>query len=201
MYGYSPNYNNYVFRPVSSVCWTPAMVELNRQLRALWEQHIYWTRLAVNSIVGDLPDKDPTIKRLLRNATDFAAAFQPFYGPTIAARFGELMKGHLTIAGELVQALHTGNSAAAADAQRRWYANADDIAIFLGRINPYWSQEEWRQMMYQHLRLLTAEVAARIAGNYEENVATNDLVEPQALEMADVMTSGIIQQFPNQFIG
>ncbi|MCR8965139.1 hypothetical protein O0550_18360 [Brevibacillus halotolerans] len=41
------------------------------------------------------------------------------------------------------------------------------IAIFLSRINPYWSQEEWRQMMYQHLRLLTAEVAARIAGNYE----------------------------------
>ncbi|MGG1444795.1 hypothetical protein ABE354_22605 [Brevibacillus laterosporus] len=69
------------------------MVELNRQLRALWEQHIYWTRLAVNSIVGDLPDKDATIKRLLRNATDFAAAFQPFYGAAIATRFGELMKG------------------------------------------------------------------------------------------------------------
>ncbi|WP_233882680.1 hypothetical protein [Brevibacillus laterosporus] len=53
----------------------------------------------MNSIVGDLPDKDPTIKRLLRNATDFAAAFQPFYGPTIAARFGELMKGLLRLQG------------------------------------------------------------------------------------------------------
>ncbi|OAJ73627.1 acetylglutamate kinase [Brevibacillus sp. SKDU10] len=176
------------------------MVELNRQLGALWEQHIYWTRLAVNSIVGDLPDKEATINRLLRNADDFAAAFQPFYGPTIAARFGELMKEHLTIAAELVQSLHTGNSAAA-DAQRRWYANADDIAAFLGRINPYWSQEEWRQMMHQHLRLLTAEVAARVAGNYAENVSTNYLIEPQALEMADVMTSGIIQQFPNLFMG
>ncbi|MGG1444796.1 hypothetical protein ABE354_22610 [Brevibacillus laterosporus] len=56
-------------------------------------------------------------------------------------------------------------------------------------------------MMYEHLRLLTAEAAARIAGNYTENVSTDDLIEPQALEMADVMTNGIIQQFPNLFVG
>ncbi|GIO02228.1 hypothetical protein J5TS2_28960 [Brevibacillus halotolerans] len=55
--------------------------------------------------------------------------------------------------------------------------------------------------MHQHLRLLTAEVAARVAGNYAENVSINDSVELQALEMADVMTSGIIQQFPNLFMG
>lgn len=155
----------------------------------------------MNSIVGDLPDKNATIQRLLRNATDFAVAFQPFYGAAIAARFGELLREHLTIAAELVQALHTGHSAADTDAQRRWYANADAIAAFLGSINPYWSEEEWRQMMYEHLRLLTAEVAARIAGNYVENVSTNVLIEPQALEMADVLTNGIIQQFPNLFIG
>lgn len=149
----------------------------------------------MNSIVGDLPGKDATINRLLRNADDFAAAFQPFYGPTTAARFGELLKGHLTIATELVQALRTGNSAAAADAQRRWYINADDIAVFLGRINPYWSQEEWRQMMHQHLRLLTAEVAARVAGNYTENVSINDSVELQALEMVDVMPAELYNSF------
>ncbi|MMZ62580.1 hypothetical protein D1872_247960 [compost metagenome] len=56
-------------------------------------------------------------------------------------------------------------------------------------------------MMYEHLRLLTAEVAARIAGKYEENVAANKLIEPQALEMADVMTRGIVQQFPASFQG
>src|SRR5690242_10310612 len=127
MYGHPSCYNNYMYWQVPPMCWTPSMVELNRQLRALWEQHIYWTRLSVNSIAGDLPDKAETINRLLRNATDFAAALQPFYGAAIASRFGELMREHLTIAAEIVQALHTGNSAAATDAQRRWYANADAI--------------------------------------------------------------------------
>ncbi|MGQ7280419.1 acetylglutamate kinase [Brevibacillus thermoruber] len=139
------------------------------------------------------------LKGLLRNPTDFAAALEPFYGKAIAARFGDLLRRHLTIAAELVQALKTGNTTAAADAQKRWFANADDIAAFLGRINPYWSTEEWRDMLYEHLRLLSSEVAARIAGNYVENIALSDRIEAQALKMADVMTIGIVQQFPMAF--
>ncbi|WP_205683859.1 acetylglutamate kinase [Brevibacillus migulae] len=190
------HYGGYVLGQVSYTAWTPSQVQLNQKLRALWEQHIYWTRLVVNSIIGETPDQGETIKRLL-----FAAVLEPFYGTAIASKFAELLRGHLTIAAELVQALHKGNFAAAADAQRRWFANADDIAIFLGRINPYWSTEEWRRMMHEHLTLLSSEVASRIAGNYAENIALNDRIEPQVLGMADVMTVGIIHQFPTAFLG
>lgn len=162
---------------------------------------MYWTRLTVNSIIDRLPDEKETTRRLLRNPADFAAALEPLYGSVIAAKFAELLRGHLTIAAELVKALQAGNSTAAADAQKRWYANADDIADFLSRINPYWSKEEWRNMLYEHLRLLSNEVFARLAGNYVENIALNDLIEPQALGMADVMTNGIVQQFPLAFTG
>lgn len=199
VYGYFPVRYGDPFRQFVSI-WTPSKVALNQQLRALWEQHIYWARLTVNSIVGHLPDEQATTERLLRNAEDFANAFRPYYGSAIASRFGELMRGHLTIAAELVKALEANQTAAAADAQKRWYANADEIAEFLGRINPYWSKTEWRRMMHLHLRLLTNEVAARIAGNYKENVATNDQIESQALEMADVMSRGISRQFPSAFL-
>ena len=199
MYGYDPFHFRYGFRPADPAIWTPSLVELNRKLRTLWEQHVFWTRLTVNSIAGGLPDEEATTARLLRNANDFAAALQPLYGPAIAAKFAELLRNHLTIAAELVKALKAGNSAAAADARKRWFMNADDIAAFLGRINPHWSETEWRNMLYEHLRLLSNEVATRLAGNYEENVATSDRIEAQALEMADVMTSGIALQFPSVF--
>lgn len=192
MYGFD-------LKPVYSAAWAPSIVELNRKLRSLWEQHVFWTRLTVNSIVGGLPDEAATTARLLRNPDDFAAVLRPLYGPAIAARFAELFRSHLTIAAELVKALKAGDSAAAADAQKRWFMNADDIARFLGRINPYWSEAEWRNMLYTHLRLLSHEVATRLAGNYEENVATSDRIETQALEMADVMTRGIAQQLPSVF--
>lgn len=200
MYAYSPVYCHYNFRQPSHWAMTPSAVELNRKFRTLWEQHVYWTRLTVNSIVGNLPDMKATTERLLRNADDFANVFVLYYGRDIAARFASLFRAHLTIAAELVGALKSGNTQAAENAQKRWYANADAIALFLARINPYWSQAEWQHMLHEHLRLLSEEVAARIAGDYPKNIALNDQIEPQALEMADMMTSGIIQQFPSSFL-
>ncbi|GGD60573.1 acetylglutamate kinase [Paenibacillus nasutitermitis] len=175
------------------------MLKLNQDLRSLWEQHVYWTRLAVNSIVGRLPDEVPTVNRLLRNPTDFASALKPFYGADIANTFAQLLTAHLTIAVELVKALQAGNTSAAADAQRRWYANADEIAGFLAKINPYWNENEWRNMMHEHLDLLTKEVSSRLSGDFVQNVAVSDQIQKQALEMADVMTRGIIMQFPAAF--
>ncbi|GIP43720.1 hypothetical protein J45TS6_21790 [Paenibacillus sp. J45TS6] len=198
MYSRYPIYYYPVAR--SYPTWTSSSVELNRKLRALWEQHVYWTRLTVNSIVDGLPDVNATTERLLRNPDDFAEVLATVYGTAIANEFARLLREHLTIAAELVGDLKSGNSEAAADAQRRWYANADSIADFLGRINPYWSKVEWQHMMYEHLRLLSDEVSTRIAKDYVKNVALNDQIETQALGMADMMTSGIVQQFPSNFL-
>lgn len=200
MYNHFPTYYEYDFSRAYQDIWTFAKVELNQKLRSLWEQHVFWTRLTVNSIVGRLPDEKETTARLLRNPADFAAVLEPLYGSAIASMFAKLLREHLTIAAELVKALQAGNSAAAADAEKRWYANADAIASFLSRINPYWSELEWKNMLHEHLRLLTGEVSTRLAGNYVENVASSDRIQAQALEMADVMTNGIAQQFPNIFL-
>jgi len=198
-YGYGPFYY-YDSRQNHHMVWTPSKVELNRRLRSLWMEHIFWTRLTVNSIVDRLPDEKATTARLLRNPSDFAKALEPIYGGQIAAQFEKLLSSHLTIAAELVKALRDGKKREAENAQKRWFVNADNIADFLARINPYWSREEWRRMMYEHLRLLGQEVSYRIDKNYQENIAINNLIEPQALHMADVMTSGIVQQFPGSFM-
>lgn len=195
MMGYYLPYSLYDYRLSSPAAWTPSTVKLNQMLRTLWEQHVFWTRLTVNSIVGRLPDEKETTARLLRNPDDFAAVLQPLYGPAVAAKFAELLREHLTIAATLVKALQAGDSAAAAAAQEQWYKNADTIAEFLSQINPYWSKEEWRRMLHEHLRLLTIEVKTRLEGNYKENVAISDQIEQQALQMADMMTSGIVKQF------
>ena len=200
MYGHLPIYLNSYIRPDPVYTWTPSSVELNRRLRELWEQHVYWTRLTVNSIVDGLPDVQATTARLLRNADDFATVLTPIYGTAIATNFAKLLRDHLIIAAELVSDLKSGNAQKAQDAQKRWYANADDIANFLSHINPYWSRVAWQHMMYEHLRLLSEEVAARIGKDYSKNVAISDTIETQALGMADMMSSGIIQQFPSSFL-
>jgi len=161
----------------------------------LWEQHDVWTWSTITSLVFGLPNVDAVVARLLRNPVDFERALQPFYGERIAAKFRDLLKDHLVIAADLVKAAKAGDNKAAAEAERKWYANADAIAVFLGSINPYWSQEHWRMMMYRHLALVKTEAVSLLAGKYEAAIAAYDENEMHTLGMADVMTDGIIKQF------
>lgn len=172
---------------------------LGNQMRLLWEQHVYWTRLVISGIVFHSPDLEASQTRLLRNPGDFAAALSPFYGRNAAARFAGLLTEHLTIAGELVTAAAAGKNQEAADAEKRWYANADQIAVFLSSINPNWTIPEWREMLYRHLDMTKQEATDFINGNYAASVEVFDRIEQEALEMADRMTEGIVQQFPFLF--
>jgi hypothetical protein len=165
------------------------------EIRMLWEQHGIWTRSAITSLALDLPDVDFVLKRLLQNPKDFGQALRPFYGELIASKFSDLLTSHLVIAAELVKASKAGDEKSAAEAEKQWYANADEIAAFLGSINPYWSQEDWRKMLHEHLALVKAEAVAMLTKDFEAGIEVYDEIERQALEMADVMAKGIIKQF------
>lgn len=173
------------------------MDDVDALFRMLWEQHAAWTRMAVMSILNDLPETDLVLQRLLRNATDFANVFAQYYGAESAREFGRLMTEHLTIAAELVKAAKAGDNEAMTQADQRWRQNANMIAEYLGSVNPYWSVEDWSAMMNEHLDLLSENVAASVAGNFEESINGFDDIQMQALEMADMMAEGINMQFPD----
>lgn len=175
-------------------CISRKELELNNQMRLLWEQHVYWTRLAISGIVFASPDLEQSTERLLRNPGDFAAVLTPFYGERAMAKFTELFTAHLTIAAQLVSELKAGNSRKAAETERRWYENANQIAGFFAAVNPCWSLRRWQEMLYSHLSMTKKEAAAFLSGNYAESVSIFDCIEKRALEMADVMTRGIIRQ-------
>ncbi|HWR45126.1 hypothetical protein [Sporomusa sp.] len=170
-------------------------IHLRDCLFLLWSQHVYWTRMVIMGIAFDLPDLEPTTNRLLRNASDFARLFCRFYGNEIASEFGRLMKDHLVIAAELVQAAKAGNTKAAADAEKRWYANGDEIVCFLNHINPYWSVKHMRAMWFKHSELTKAEAVATLTKKYTRSIEIFNQVEKEALMMANDFANGIICQF------
>lgn len=170
---------------------------LNNQMRLLWEQHVYWTRFVISGIVFHSPDLEASQTRLMRNPGDFADVLTHFYGRATANKFAELLTEHLTIAGELVTAAAAEKTQEAADAEKRWYENADEIAVFLASINPYWSQREWQRMLYSHLAMTKQEAVDFIKEDYAASVDIFDQIEREALEMADQMTDGILRQSLN----
>lgn len=175
--------------------FSKSAVSLRNCFRLLWEQHVYWTRMVIMGIVFKLPDLKPTTDRLLRNAPDFARLFNRFYGPRVASEFNRLLTDHLVIAAELVKAAKAGNSRVAVDAEKRWYANADDIVCLLNHINPYWSIERMRTMWYEHLSLTKQEAVTMLAEDYAKSIDIFEKIEKEALMMADDLSNGIICSF------
>jgi hypothetical protein len=176
-------------------CITCRQFQLSNTFRRLWTEHVVWTRFVIESIVFSLPDQPFTTQRLLRNPVDFANELQPFYGTQIAMQFGELLTEHLLIAAQLVTAAKAGDTAQVNVLREKWYANAEEIARFLGEINPFWSVCVWRDLLFDHLQMTENEAVYMLTGQYEKSIEEFDAIQAEALEMADVMTRGIIQQF------
>lgn len=174
--------------------------DFDADMRKLWEDHVTWTRLYIVSALGGLPDKDATAQRLLDNQTDLGNAIKPFYGDAAGTELTALLRDHILIAAELIDAAKSGNKAAQDDATKRWFANADAIAAFLSGANPEnWPPAEAKKMMHEHLNLTTEEVVAHLSQDWAASIASYDKVHDQILHMADMLSAGIQAQFPDRF--
>ena len=169
--------------------------------RKLWEDHITWTRVVIMGILDELPGTNTYVGRLLQNYEDMEEALVPYYGED-AEVLGDLIKDHLTIAAELLIAANNGDPVGFEDARARWYANAHDIAVQMNEMNPqFWPLEETEHMWVEHLDATLEEATTHLSGNFAGEVAAYDLVHDLALEMADFISDGVMQQFPGSFIG
>jgi hypothetical protein len=169
-------------------------------MRELWEGHIVWTRMVIVSVAGDLPDLSIAVDRLLRNQDEIGDAIKPFYGEAAGEELSRLLREHITGAADLLAAAKAGDAAAVEAATEAWYANADAIAAFLAEANPRnWNRDEMQAMMRDHLDLTLAEAVARLEGRYADDAAAYDQIHAQILHMADMLSDGIIAQFPGGF--
>jgi hypothetical protein len=170
------------------------------QMRKLWEDHVTWTRLAIVTFAAGSPSFDATATRLLQNQTDIGNAIKPFYGKAAGTQLTALLHDHITIAVELLQAAKAGDTAAFDEANTRWYANANDIADFLARANPRsWPRHVMRADMKTHLDQTLAEASDELHGDYPASVRDYEAIHHHILDMADMLSAGIMKQFPRRF--
>jgi hypothetical protein len=174
--------------------------EFNQAMRKLWEDHITWTRLYIISAAGNLPDKDATAQRLLKNQSDIGNAVAGFYGDAAGAKLTGLLKDHILDAAALIEAAKSGEKTKIDASAAKWYANADEIAAFLSGANPKnWPLADMKAGMKMHLDLTLEEATNRLQGKYAADIQDYDKIHQHILGLADLLSSGIEKQFPNKF--
>lgn len=167
--------------------------------RKLWEDHIWWTRIVIISILDSLAQEETGnyTGRLLKNYEDVEDALRPFYGDK-AEEFGDLVKDHLVIAAQILQEAKAGNNITSL--LNQWYDNGNQLATKMNEMNPkFWQLAEAKEMWKVHLDLTLEEAVAHLGKRWAEEIAAFDKVHTAALRMADFFSTGIILQFPEMF--
>jgi hypothetical protein len=138
--------------------------------------------------------------RLLQNQTDIGNAVKPYYGAKAGNELTTLLKGHINAAVGLLEAAKSGNAPTTAEAKAAFYANGNQVARFLHATNPrHWSLGATQTMMRIHLNQVVALAVDQLQGHYVAAIRLYDVYIGHLLDMADMLSTGIMQQVPGQF--
>jgi hypothetical protein len=179
---------------------TSKTIRLHDDMRKLWEDHITWTRLAIVSFAGGLPDFDATAARLLRNQDDIGNAIKPYYGRDAGERLTTLLKEHIAGAVDLLKAAKVGDDAAFTTAKDAWYRNGRQIARFLSSANPrFLPFARTDRLMKGHLDDTLDEAAHQLGGDFDASIRDYEHIHHHILRMSDAISNGMIRQFADRF--
>lgn len=173
--------------------------ELKIAMNKLWEDHVTWTRNVILCLVDGVPGADQAVNRLMQNQVDIGNAIKPYYGEEAGNKLTELLKAHIAISADVVKSAKAANKTSLDAANKKWYANADEISAFLSKANPNWALADMQMMMNDHLKLTTDEAVQRIKKDYVADIVAYDKVHEEILKMSAMLADGIIKQFPEKF--
>lgn len=185
--------------PVATL--TPQAVRFHDAMRALWEIHGTYTERAIVDAVSGNPDTNLVVARLLQNQVDIGNAVKPYYGKAGGEALTKLLKTHIQTAVATVLAAKSGDAPATEKAKAAFYANGRQVAGFLHKANPkFWSLPAMQTMMRIHLNQVVALAVDQIKGQYGAAIKLYDkYIQHILVGMADMLSNGIIQQFPSRF--
>ena len=179
---------------------TMSATDLRNGMRKLWLDHTTFTRSFIISAVAGLPDLPTITQRLLRNQDDIGNAIKPIYGDEAGKKLAALLRDHILIAADITKAAKASDTKAVEAGQKKWHANADDIAAFLAAANPNWKKPTLTDHLYKHLDYVTAQVVDRIKADWPADIQAFDKGNDHMLMFADELSEGIIKQNPKKVI-
>ena len=185
----------------SVAMFTPKAVAFHDAMRELWEYHGTYTERAIVDYVAGNPDTTAVIATLLRNQVDIGNAVKPYYGSAGGRALTKLLTTHINDAVATLQAAKAGDAAATKKASAAFYANGNQIAGFLHKANPEnWPLGELQTMMRIHLDQVIGLAVDQIKGKYNASIALyKSYIDHLNVGMADMLSNGIIEQFPSKF--
>ncbi|GLB61048.1 glycosyltransferase [Cytobacillus sp. NCCP-133] len=195
---------NMASSPISAAaqkpCISQSQVKFENEFRKLWIDHVLWTSNYITSATtAGAEDQKQVMARLMKNQEDIGNSIKPYYGEAGGNKLTELLKEHIVVAADIVEAAKSGQGAKVNQLNKDWHRNADDIAAFLSSANPHLKNEDVKKLLYMHLELVTGDLSASLVKDWDARIVSIDEGFSHIMIMTDAIADAIVKQFPDKF--
>jgi hypothetical protein len=183
-------------QPRTEKTWQTAAAQ-----RELWLGHIFWIR---NVSFATLNKNDAAAKtadeQVIANAHSIAGTFEPFYGAAAKDSFFKLLAGgHYGAVKAYLVATADGNATAQATATEAITSNAEDIADFFSKANPYLPKDELIGALLLHGAHHIQQIQELKERKYDSEASTWEEMKNHIYHIADATADALAKQFPKAF--
>lgn len=174
--------------------------ELNNYMRKLWGDNAYWMRNYTISYLSGGKDVRENASRLLKNQDQIGRAMGMWYNKDAGKKISELLQKNMVAFGDMLSAMVNKKRNEAIVAEKRWNDNTDSLASYLSSINPGFDKIELSQELKKYNELMTTLAINRYRGKHASEINSFEKAYNRATnDIADVITKGIVKQFPEKF--
>ena len=174
--------------------------QVAESLRELWLGHIFWLR---NVSIATFDKNDLAAKvaeqQAVANAKAIAASIEPFYGTPAKESFFKLLAGHYGAVKAYLVATVAVDAAAQATATQTITSNAEEIAVFLSKANPYLPKDALNALLLAHGSHHIQQIQQLKDRQYEAEAQTWEEMKNHVYQIANATADALAKQFAKKF--
>ena len=137
-------------------------------------------------------------RRAVSNAQSIAATIEPFYGVPAKEAF-KLLAGHYGAVKAYLVATASGDASAQANATQSLASNAEEIAIFLSKANPYLQKDALHSLLLAHGGHHIQQIQQLKDRKYDAEAKTWEDMKDHIYQIADATADALAKQFAKEF--
>lgn len=115
--------------------------------RLLWRDFAMWSRAYLISRVTGIGITEDVFKRLYSIPQEFGDMIQMVFGIQAADTIRSQLTNTVVLFRDLIEAMISGNNELANEKTMALYKNAEERAAYLASINPFWDEDQWKNLI------------------------------------------------------
>ena len=188
------------YHPAKRNARTDKTYETAAVLRDLWIGHIFWVRAVSIAMIEKRDDAAKVAEQqAVTNARSIAATIEPFYGATAKDTFFKLLAGHYGAVKAYLVATVADDAAKQGTATQSLTSNAEEIASFLSKANPYLPKDAVNNLLLAHGGHHIQQIQELKDRKYEAEAHTWEEMKNHIYQVADATADALAKQFADKF--